>query len=72
MSLKFQENYDTKFREHIYSLPEISAQDVKRKARTDLEEVRVTYANKAQFKEVAKVLGIMDDFRVRCLRLAMI
>lgn len=59
-----QENYDAKFTDHIYSLPEISAQDVKRKARSDLSEVRVTYTNKSQFKEIAKVLGIMDDFRV--------
>ena len=48
----------------MYSLPEVTAQDVKRKTRTDLTEVRVTYNNKSQFKEIAKVLGIMDDFRV--------
>lgn len=59
-----QENYDAKFTDYIYSLPEVTAQEVKRKARSDLQEVRVTYGHKNQFKEIAKVLGIMDDFRV--------
>ena len=52
------------FREHVYSLPEVPITDVMTKKRTDLTEVRVTYTTKNSFKDIAKKLGIMDDFKV--------
>ena len=56
------------FREHIYSLPEISVDQVYARTRQDLKEVRVTYKTKEEFKNIAKKLGIMDDFKVCCLK----
>ena len=52
------------FKEHIYSLPEISVGEVQAKSRQNFPEVRVTYRTKDEFKSLAKKLGIMDDFKV--------
>ena len=60
-----QENYDPAFVEHIYSVPQVSLAEVQGRKRQDLGEARVTYKTKNEFKDIAKKLGVMDDFKVR-------
>ena len=63
-SASLQDVYDKMFQEHIYGLPEISVDQIHARTRQDLKEVRVTYKTKEEFKNIAKKLGIMDDFKV--------
>lgn len=65
-----KESYDRTFREHIYSLPEVSVDEVHTRSRQNLPEVRVTYRTKDEFKNLAKKLGIMDDFKAGVARAA--
>jgi len=70
LSYLLKDAYDPAFHEHIYSLPEITSGEVKSGSRSDLPEVRVTYSTKQGFKDAAKVLGLMDDFKAGVERMA--
>ncbi|XP_052786511.1 alpha-1,3-mannosyl-glycoprotein 2-beta-N-acetylglucosaminyltransferase-like isoform X2 [Mya arenaria] len=70
LSYLIKENYDPKFVQYIYNLPEVTASEVKAQSKKALPEVRVTYKTKEQFKDAAKKLGIMDDFKAGVERTA--
>ncbi|XP_052236937.1 alpha-1,3-mannosyl-glycoprotein 2-beta-N-acetylglucosaminyltransferase-like isoform X2 [Dreissena polymorpha] len=70
LSYLVKENYDPKFREYIYGLPEVSVSDVNTGSRKQLPDVRIQYSTKQQFKDIAKQLGIMDDFKAGVERTA--
>lgn len=64
----FQANYDPVFHKSVYSSPSIALGDVLRlteEAVLTTPSVRVTYDSKTSFKAIAKVLKIMDDFKVK-------
>nr|CAG4637025.1 EOG090X06K9 [Ceriodaphnia reticulata]SVE72947.1 EOG090X06K9 [Ceriodaphnia reticulata] len=64
MSRLMQSNYDAQFIRHVYSLPVVSAPDVRTNTNLPLDgSVRITYHTKDTFKSAAKLLGLMDDFK---------
>lgn len=70
LSYLMKENYDPAFIKYIYDVPEISLNVVVAGKVQDLSEVRVTYRTKNDFKDIAKKLGIMDDFKAGVERAA--
>ena len=59
-----QSNYDELFAKKVYSAPLMPGADVKAGKRLDEKVVRVEYTDKNSFKKLAKMLGLMDDFKV--------
>ena len=59
-----QENYDPMFKKKVYSAPVLTADQVRSGAVPSEKVVRVEYSTKDSFKRQAKLLGIMDDFKV--------
>ncbi|RVE53615.1 hypothetical protein evm_001756 [Chilo suppressalis] len=62
LSYLLKENYDDALESKVYSLPEVSAEDVVASSQDD-SPVRVTYSNAKTYQKAAKKLGLMDDFR---------
>ena len=52
------------FSKKVYSAPLMSGYDVKKGSSPNEKVVRVEYTDKVTFKKLAKLLGIMDDFKV--------
>lgn len=64
-SYKFQDNYDKQFLRHVYSCPIITFEELRRGLVKTKDPVRIQYNTKDQFKRTAKLLGLMDDLKVR-------
>ena len=66
MSRLTQSIYDADYIRHVYSLPLVPAPDVRTNTNLPFDgPVRITYHTKDTFKSAAKLLGLMDDFKVR-------
>nr|SVE75765.1 EOG090X06K9 [Daphnia hispanica] len=64
MSQLVQTAYDADYIRHVYSLPVVSATDVRTNVNLPFEgPVRIMYHTKDTFKNAAKLLGLMDDFK---------
>nr|SVE79501.1 EOG090X06K9 [Daphnia magna] len=56
--------YDADYFRHVYSLPVVSASDVRTNTNLPFDgPLRITYHTKDTFKNAAKLLGLMDDFK---------
>lgn len=64
MSYLLKENYDKGFVAEIYKLPVVTFQELRQGLVQTKGAVRIQYTNRNQFKESARNLGIMDDFKV--------
>lgn len=62
-----QSNYDSQFLTHVYSVPVVTAGDVKRNELPSTVDasgpVRIMYHTKDSYRNAAKLLGLMDDFK---------
>lgn len=62
---KFQQNYDKTFLSQVYSYPVVTFEELRRgNVVAKNEPVRIQYNTKDQYKRTAKLLGLMDDFKV--------
>ncbi|VVD02290.1 unnamed protein product [Leptidea sinapis] len=61
LSYLLKEVYDDALTSEVYSLPELSAEDVM--SNIGSGPVRVPYSNAKSYQRAAKKLGLMDDFR---------
>lgn len=61
----FQDNYDVQFVKSVYESRVITYQELKSGSIIYDGPVRIPYYTKEQYRRTAKVLGLMDDFRVR-------
>lgn len=52
------------FVDEVYKTPVVTYQELKQKLVKEKGPVRIQYNNRNQFKENARNLGIMDDFKV--------
>lgn len=59
-----QQNYDKQFSDHVYSCPLLTFEEVRRGLVKTKGPVRIQYNTKDQYKRTAKLLGLMDDFKV--------
>ncbi|XP_050359064.1 alpha-1,3-mannosyl-glycoprotein 2-beta-N-acetylglucosaminyltransferase [Nymphalis io] len=57
-----KDTYDENLTSFVYSLPEVSAEDVMTSTGTE-PAVRVSYSTARTYQRAAKKLGLMDDFR---------
>lgn len=64
MSYLLKENYDKTFVGEVYKLPVVTFQELRQGLVQTKGPVRIQYNNRNQFKESARNLGIMDDFKV--------
>nr|CAG4646273.1 EOG090X06K9 [Macrothrix elegans] len=58
-----QQKYDETFLSHVYSLPVVSAPDVRSGTNLPEGDVRLQYHTKDAFKNIVRLLGLMDDFK---------
>lgn len=63
--MPFQDTYDSEFVVKVYQSPVVSYQELKEDKIVYDGPVRIVYHTKDAFKRNAKMLGLMDDFRVR-------
>lgn len=64
LSHMVQTAYDADYFRHVYSLPVVSASDVRTNTNLPFDgPLRITYHTKDTFKNAAKLLGLMDDFK---------
>nr|SVE88648.1 EOG090X06K9 [Daphnia sinensis]SVE89273.1 EOG090X06K9 [Daphnia sinensis]SVE89893.1 EOG090X06K9 [Daphnia sinensis]SVE91149.1 EOG090X06K9 [Daphnia sinensis]SVE91774.1 EOG090X06K9 [Daphnia sinensis] len=64
LSHMVQTAYDADYIRLVYSLPVVSASDVRTNTNLPFDgPVRITYHTKDTFKNAAKLLGLMDDFK---------
>nr|CAG4638463.1 EOG090X06K9 [Cyclestheria hislopi] len=63
LSYLLQSNYDKEFLQKVYSVPIASAMDVKANNLNFDGPARIPYHTKDAFKNSAKLLGLMDDFK---------
>lgn len=61
---KFQANYDKHFVGHVYTCPVVTFEELRRGLVSTKNPVRIQYNTKEQYKRTAKLLGLMDDFKV--------
>jgi alpha-1,3-mannosyl-glycoprotein beta-1,2-N-acetylglucosaminyltransferase len=59
-----KENYDKNFVGEVYKLPVVTFQELRQGLVQSKGPVRIQYNNRNQYKETARNLGIMDDFKV--------
>lgn len=59
-----QDNYDKEYINHVYSRPVITFEELRRGLVKTKDAVRIQYNTKEQYKRTAKMLGLMDDFKV--------
>ncbi|XP_025083205.1 alpha-1,3-mannosyl-glycoprotein 2-beta-N-acetylglucosaminyltransferase-like isoform X2 [Pomacea canaliculata] len=65
-----KEQYDSDFVKTVYEAPPLSAEEVFGGLHPEESAVRVQYTTKDDFKRIAKMLGIMDDFKAGVPRAA--
>lgn len=64
ISRLLQSTYDSDYVRHVYSLPVVSASDVRTNTNLPFDgPVRIVYHTKDAFKRAAKLLGLMNDFK---------
>nr|SVE75135.1 EOG090X06K9 [Daphnia dolichocephala] len=64
LSHLIQSAYDADYIRNVYSLPVVSAPDVRTNTNLPFDgPVRIPYYTKDTFKSAAKLLGLMDDFK---------
>ncbi|XP_006818508.1 alpha-1,3-mannosyl-glycoprotein 2-beta-N-acetylglucosaminyltransferase-like [Saccoglossus kowalevskii] len=63
LSYLIKENYDPKFLKLVYETPSITVNQLTRENGRGLHTVRIQYSDNNSFKSIAKVLGIMVDFK---------
>nr|CAG4641710.1 EOG090X06K9 [Eurycercus lamellatus] len=63
LSYLMQSSYDDQYLKQVYNLPVVSASDVRSNNVPFEGSVRITYHTKDAYKNVAKLLGLMDDFK---------
>lgn len=66
LSYVYQDNYDKQFLNHVYTCPVITFEELRRGMVKTKNPVRIQYNTKDQYKRTAKLLGLMDDFKVWC------
>lgn len=70
MKTIFQQNYDKTFLSQVYSYAVVTYDELRRgNVVTKNEPVRIQYNTKDQYKRTAKLLGLMDDFKVISMNL---
>lgn len=69
MNLSFltKENYDAEFVRNVYQSAVVSYQELKDNKIAHEGSVRIVYHTKDMYKRTAKMLGLMDDFKVERL-----
>lgn len=60
----FQNNYDKEYLGHVYTRPVVTYEELRRGQVKTTDPVRIQYNTKDQYKRTAKMLGLMDDFKV--------
>lgn len=65
LSYLMKDAYDDTFLKHVYETPVVTFEEVRRGQLTIRTPVRIQYNTKDQYKRAAKMLGLMDDFKVR-------
>lgn len=60
----FQDNYDKTFLNHVYQCPIVTFEELRKGMVKTKEAVRIQYNSRDQYKRIAKMLGLMDDFKV--------
>lgn len=60
-----QSNYDEAFKKEVYQTPIVTYEELRRGLVKTKDAVRIQYNNRNQYKSTAKMLGLMDDFKVR-------
>lgn len=56
--------YDNDFLEMVYACPLVTMDELRQGNIKYKDSVRIQYNTKEQFKRIAKMLGLMDDFKV--------
>lgn len=59
-----QDNYDVQFVKQVYESPVVTYQELKSDSIVAEGSVRIPYHTNDMYKRTAKMLGLMDDFRV--------
>lgn len=59
-----QDNYDVQFVKQVYESPVVTYQELKSGSIVAEGSVRIPYHTNDMYKRTAKMLGLMDDFRV--------
>lgn len=65
LSYLLKDIYDENMVKNVYRTPVVTVQELKQGLVKEKGPVRIQYNNRNQFKEAARMLGIMDDFKVR-------
>lgn len=60
-----KDNYDSMFVDEVYKTPVVTFQELKQGMVKEKGPVRIQYNNRNQYKESARNLGLMDDFKVK-------
>ena len=63
LSYLMRSTYDRQFIDHVYSIPVATASEIKMDTQPNQSPVRISYHTKDMFKNAAKLLGLMDDFK---------
>lgn len=61
----FQDNYDIQFVQQVYNSSVVTFNELKNGLIRHDRPVRIQYNTKDSYKITAKMLGLMDDFKVR-------
>lgn len=62
----FQDNYDIQFVQQVYNTSVVTLNELKNGLIRHDKPVRIQYNTKDSYKITAKMLGLMDDFKVKC------
>ncbi|KAH8372374.1 hypothetical protein KR093_011237 [Drosophila rubida] len=65
LSYLLKDNYDTAFLKQVYVLPLVTFDELRRNLIALEGPVRIQYNNRDQYKRITRMLGLMDDFKVR-------
>lgn len=63
-----QRQYDDTFLAQVYACPVVTYDELRRGIVESKGAVRIQYITKEQYKRTAKLLRLMDDFKVRVIR----
>lgn len=63
-----QKAYDDSFLQMVYACPVVTFDELRRGIVESKGAVRIQYNTKDQYKRTAKLLGLMDDFKVSELK----
>lgn len=61
-----QDNYDIQFVQQVYNTSVVTLNELKNGLIRHDKPVRIQYNTKDSYKITAKMLGLMDDFKVKC------